>query len=151
MRLLFVSRDTLSSAFLRAAMWCEFSHVVLVNRFGTVIEATGSGVHLSYANVVLQSSRRHLFADVPCDDRRAWEFAEKQLGKPYDYTALLGIMFRRDWQDDRRWFCSELVASALMAGGTYPLHKATGRVTVQDLLESPVLNWRGEVKLREVK
>ena len=40
-----------------------------------------------------------------------------QLGKPYDYGAIVGFIFRRDWASPKRWFCSELVAWAFSATG----------------------------------
>jgi hypothetical protein len=42
----------------------------------------------------------------------AFQAASSQIGKPYDFSAILGIAFNRNWRDRRRWFCSELVAWA---------------------------------------
>ena len=38
---------------------------------------------------------------------------EKQLGAPYDWTALLTYPFRLDWTHKEKWTCSELIAWAL--------------------------------------
>ena len=60
--------------------------------------------------------------------------AASQIGKPYDYTAILGLGLRRDWQEEDAWFCSELVAWAFQHAGE-PLFRAEclRRVTPQHL------------------
>lgn len=40
-----------------------------------------------------------------------------QIGKPYDYFGLIGFLWRREYQNDNKWFCSELAAEALKQGG----------------------------------
>jgi len=47
-----------------------------------------------------------------------WIAACSQIGKKYDWTALIGIPFHRDWSEADSWFCSELVAWAFDQGGT---------------------------------
>lgn len=32
------------------------------------------------------------------------------LNHKYDYLAILGFIFRRNWKDSNRWICSELIA-----------------------------------------
>ena len=57
-------------------------------------------------------------ATVECPDPKAAEdFAWAQLGKPYDYLGAFSVPFRTHWQDPERWYCSELVEAALIAGG----------------------------------
>lgn len=36
--------------------------------------------------------------------------AKSQLGKPYDLQAIIGFPLGRDWAEDDKWFCSELLA-----------------------------------------
>ena len=43
--------------------------------------------------------------------------AGTQLGKPYDFTAVLGIGLHRDWTETDSWFCSELAAWACLHAG----------------------------------
>lgn len=47
---------------------------------------------------------------------------------------LLGLLMHRDWQEEDRWFCSELVAWAFTQGGS-PLFRreAMHRITPQHL------------------
>lgn len=72
-------------------------------------------------------------------------FLERQVGKPYDWIALLALPFRKDWQREDKWFCSELFAAALVQGGytalahTLPNHRVTPKdaLIVARLLEAP--------------
>lgn len=57
---------------------------------------------------------------IPCSDaqyEKVWDFLQEQQGKGYDYLAIGGILVHRDWRNDRRWWCSELWATALEVGG----------------------------------
>jgi uncharacterized protein YycO len=72
--------------------------------------------------------------------RAAYAWARTQAGKRYDYSAITGIAFNRDWRDEARWFCSELVAAAFENVGfpllsTRPSDKVY-RITPRDLLLS---------------
>lgn len=71
-------------------------------------------------------------------------FVEKllsQRGKSYDWSALIGMIFHRDWGTKHSsWFCSELICWAFAEAG-HPLlrteHK--NRITPANLLMSPYL------------
>lgn len=76
---------------------------------------------------------------------KAYEWAKTQIGKPYDYSAILGTALNRDWHDLARWFCSELVIVSFEEVG-YPLlstrpSAATWRVTPRDLLLSRMIDF----------
>lgn len=46
------------------------------------------------------------------------EFLEAQLGKRYDWSGIfLSMIFNTSQHEPSRWFCSELVAEALVTGG----------------------------------
>lgn len=62
-------------------------------------------------------------------------FLDAQVGKRYDWTALVALPFRADWHRENKWFCSELAAAALQAGGVKWLYVALPdhRVTPRDL------------------
>lgn len=47
-------------------------------------------------------------------------FLFKQIGKPYDKTAILAFVLNRNWRESDAWFCSELQAAALEAAGVFP-------------------------------
>lgn len=69
-------------------------------------------------------------------------FVHEQCGKPYDFLAIAGILFHRDWRKSNRWFCSELVAAAFEAVG-HPIVNApngkVNRISPRDCYLSPFL------------
>ena len=139
-RLIFLRQNTAGSMFLRSAMWSDWSHVALVNSSDDAIESRAfAGVKMTTLREATAVAAKWTVRAVVCDESSAWSFAVQQLGKPYDWGAVFGIGLHRDWNADDKWFCSELVAASLMAGGTMIVNKPTGRVTPQDLFESPLL------------
>ena len=74
----------------------------------------------------------------PCTDeqyQKAHDFLRGQLGKPYDFLDIVGIVANRDWHDPQRWICSELWAATMEEAGLIkPLPTAIQLVTPQDAL-----------------
>lgn len=69
--------------------------------------------------------------------------AASQIGRPFDYSALVNFGVQRDWQEQDSWFCSELTAWSFQQGG-YPIfnpHVQTWRITPRDLLLSPLVRY----------
>lgn len=124
---------------IRAATWSRWSHVALVDG-DTVIEAAAlHGVRRVPVISAMDRAKDIARVDLPCRDSKAViQAASSQIGKPYDMTALFGLLMHRDWQEDDAWFCSELVAWAFAQGGT-PLFRAEAlhRVTPQHLWMHP--------------
>lgn len=59
-----------------------------------------------------------------------WDFARAQLGKKYDWLAILAFLFNRDWRDRNRWYCSELLLACLEARPRSPrYYLAANKVT----------------------
>jgi len=80
-------------------------------------------------------------ADIP--EQPVLDYALSQIGKPYDWRAIVNFGFHRDWRSPDSWFCSELVAWACEAAG-YPLLNPAephDRVTPRDLMLSPLLSF----------
>ena len=123
-RLLFSTSNSPFSALIRAATWSHWSHVAIVDG-ETVIEATATaGVVRTPLWRALARSKHYALVDLPCaDPLAAIAAAAGEIGKPYDYSAILGLALRRDWQEDDAWFCSELVAWAFDVSGQ-PLIRA---------------------------
>jgi len=76
----------------------------------------------------------------------AYKWALTQVGKPYDYSAIIGMAIDRDWRDESKYFCSELIALAFEKVG-YPLlstRPSVGayRITPRDLLLSRVIFYK---------
>jgi hypothetical protein len=73
-------------------------------------------------------------------------FLAAQCGKPYDFAAIAdfvaaavghseGLQAENAWRDPARWFCSELMAAALIVADIFPAALAAGarHVTPQNL------------------
>ncbi|WP_152535937.1 hypothetical protein [Bradyrhizobium sp. Ai1a-2] len=67
---------------------------------------------------------------------RFYTFLRKQIGEPYDTTAVLAFVTGRDWREPDSWFCSELQAAALVECGWFaaPLATEFSHITPRDLL-----------------
>ena len=134
MRVLFCTSKLPGAALIRAITWSDWSHVAIIDG-EEVIEATWPAVRVvPLADVIVKHSR-FVVADIPCQDPAAViAAARSQIGKPYDFTALFGMLARRDWQEADRWFCSELVAWSFSQGGS-PLFRPETlyRITPQHL------------------
>lgn len=119
---------------------CAFSHCDFLMSDETLLGALPNhGVQVRKPEDLLKF-KRSLILEAPVEN--GWEFAKTQIGRPYDWGAIIGmgIPFPRDWHDDSRWFCSELIiASLLEAGLTITSPNAWG-VSPRDLLLSPLLN-----------
>ncbi len=71
---------------------------------------------------------------------QAYEWARTQIGNPYDFSAVAGIAVDRNWRNETKWFCSELVVASFEHVG-FPLlstrpSAAVWRYTPRDLLLS---------------
>lgn len=145
------SRGTgLGGAVVRWATWSWCAHVGFKLDDGTIIDATPEfGVaHRDAVDdettkyyAVDQTGMYHGVPTVTNYDKDLMRWLTMQIGKPYDWTAIYGMAFRRDWHKPTRWFCSELVAGAWADVG-YPLVIDDGkidRITPRDLLLSPFL------------
>lgn len=134
MKLLFCTSRKPLAFLIRAVTWSQFSHVAIIDG-DEVIEAAWPRVRRSKLLDVLKTHPVYRIAhfNTP-DDVAVLDAARSQIGKPYDATALIGLLFRRDWQESDRWFCSELVAWAFDKAG-FPLFRpeTLHRVTPQHL------------------
>jgi len=133
--LLFSTSRHPMSAVIRACTWSSWSHVALIDG-DEVIEATApAGVRRFPVLQAIDHARKAVIVDLPCRDPQAViSAAASQIGKPYDYTAIIGLGLHREWQEDDAWFCSELVAWAFaQAGESLFRSEVLRRVTPQHL------------------
>ena len=85
-----------------------------------------------------------LIARVDCSPEvsaRVEAAVRSEIGKPYDLTALCGILAWRDWHKMGAWFCSELFEWGFESSD-YPLlrdGRHYNRVTPQDIFESELV------------
>lgn len=129
----------ISSKAIQFFTWSWASHVdfVLPNGklFGALATQDGGGVRLHDAENYTRIERFQVDAPESIID-----IAMTQAGKPYDWAGIFGLVLReRNWEDDDKWFCSELVAWSFKQGGFPLLNETTSRITPRDLLISPLL------------
>lgn len=134
-RLLFSTSRHPGSAIIRAFTWSRWSHVALINGDQVIEAAAPHGVRRAPLAQAIEHAHRSAIVSLPCSDPgRIIAAAASQIGKPYDWTAVLGLGLHRDWQETDAWFCSELVAWAFArAGESLFRAEVLRRVTPQHL------------------
>lgn len=132
MKILFCKSNTLTSSLIRLATFSQWSHVGIEHN-GRVIDATMTN-GVAETDLSSFTARYEKTRSIPAyvNTRTAWRFLQNQIGKPYDWPAIAALPFRENWQKDDKWFCSELAAAAMMAGGR-KFNIKTGRITPRDL------------------
>ncbi|HBA86323.1 MAG TPA: hypothetical protein DCZ95_19760 [Verrucomicrobia bacterium] len=117
---LYKGKSTLSRA-IRWRTWSEYSHAAWVLDDGSVIEAWKGGVR-HVRNMATQHTPGtdvDLFT-LNLTVAQKWaiqDFLIRQVGKPYDYGAILGFMTRAKSENSEKWFCSELIFAACQSAG----------------------------------
>ena len=108
--------------------WSEFSHAFL-----------------KVGNQIYEADPFHGVRIIPYDERNyesieidinenVLKFIEERIGVRYDYSAIVGFILRRDdWHNERAWFCSELIASALEYSDLKITSRKTNRIAPDDL------------------
>jgi uncharacterized protein YycO len=119
-KILAISNYSLGALIIKIFTFSKWNHVAICFNDEFVIDSTlSTGVHLT-PFLVYKNKYKHfeeIIVNVP-DEDAAKDFALRQLGKKYDWTALFGIVFQqRKWEKPNKWFCSELVEAVLAAGG----------------------------------
>ncbi len=139
--LVFTSGEQPISRAVRWFTWSPYSHVAIINNeTGEGWESiTGSGVRLTNLPRVLRSADKHTIRYIDANSSLE-DFLNKQIGKKYDYGAIFGFVFRKNWQAKDKWFCSELIAEAFSSVNNPILAKISWRVTPGNLLASPKLS-----------
>ena len=138
-QLLFTTTHLPASWLIRAGTWSSWSHVALVDGDHVIESVMGHGVRRVPLGSATHRASRHALVNLSAHNPALIiATAAGQLGKPYDYSAILGLGLHRDWQEEDAWFCSELVAWAFHQAGE-PLFRAEclRRVTPQHLWMLP--------------
>lgn len=134
MKILLCTSNKIGARLIRLVTWSKYSHAAVIDG-DKVIEAVRPYVREVPLKDVLASHPESIIIDFDCkEEKEILQAIRSQIGKPYDITALFGLFFHRNWQEEDSWFCSELVAWALSKGG-YPLFReeALHRVTPNHL------------------
>ena len=140
---------------IQTATWGPISHTALIKENGNVIESWHKGgVLLNNTPWELHTRKTKIgIFELTYDGTEVWEKALAEVGKKYDFKALMGFIpalryFHKN--DPKRWFCSELVSYACRLKGqrgtalfnsTLPHHK----VDPTRLCSSPNLEFLGYV------
>src|SRR5690554_2683761 len=132
MKLYFCKSNDLGGWLIRLATFSKWNHVA-IGFNGVVYEAvSGAGVRKIPESRFRWPEMDVVEIDAP-NPLAAVNFLERQLGKKYDWMALVALPFRTTWQSPHRWFCSELVAKALVVGGVRAFSVEKHRITPRDL------------------
>lgn len=136
--LLFTRQRRFFSRWIQRFTWSRWSHLAIVYEDEAISAMGFKGVVKVPLESYAKGYSETLLQRIDCENPEAiWAAANEQLGKGFDYLSLLGIFFRRDWQKESRWNCTELCAWACQKGGT-PLVRAEhfNRLVPQHLLMS---------------
>lgn len=145
MKVIFSASTTIPGFLIRLGTKSNWCHVDMLFADGTLIGSRGqTGVEKTTLEKRLaRPDISHYRVDeiILPDEDSARTFAEVQVGKPYDYTAIFAFLmpWRSNWQEDSKWFCSELVAAAIHQGGIEIARMDASRVTPAFLDDSPLL------------
>ena len=129
-KILVCSDKHFASWVIRIGTMSKWSHVGIA--FGDVVFDTmlKTGVNIQ-SLTEFKSKHTHIEEieiDIP-DESAAYDFALAQIGKKYDWTALVGMVIQRNWQETDSWFCSELVEAIIKAGGKQRFRSDVSRIT----------------------
>lgn len=131
MSLIYSRDDTIGSWLIRAmAGFSRWSHGAILDG-GHVIEALAfRGVVRTPYRVFRDRVASHEVVEVECPNpQAAIAFARAQVGKAYDWRALLGYVLHRPMESVGRMHCIELIESALIAGGRRRFRRQPFRLT----------------------
>lgn len=106
---------------IRSVTDSRWSHVGLVEGDSVIEAAGGHGVRRTSIDAF---KRRYQDTEV----RKLHGDLDKVrplIGKAFDRSGILGVLFRRPWQDPDKWFCSEIVAHASDVFADDIAHKIT--------------------------
>ena len=130
MKIILATNNYIHSVAIRVFTWSEWSHAGIIMDDGSIIESTAKcGVCRVSMQEFKNRYTKTIIVEIP--NTNGWaNRAESQIGKKYDWGAILRFVFRGDWADDSRWFCFELVA--YVSGMYNP--KMLDKVTANQLL-----------------
>lgn len=132
--------DVISNAIRAGEYGFWATHVEALMPDGTLLGAhTDGGVQARPLGYDAGMRTQELLVELPATDsqeRIFGVFLTSQLGRPYDHTAIAGLVLGRNWRERDSWFCSELQAAALEQCGWFEgeLAEEVNHITPRDLL-----------------
>lgn len=134
LRVVFSRRHHIGTIILRGFLWSKWSHCAIIDGAEVIEAAAPDGVRARPLSALVNESSKFEIIDFPARDPQAIiDFARAQIGTPYDWSGVFGIGFRRRWQTDDAWFCSELIAAAFDQAGERLFRTDAWRITPRDL------------------
>lgn len=135
----FVTQADQVSRLIRWFTWGDFSHVDVVLEGDYLLGAHfEGGVQIRPPTYATWTACERRVVHGVTADFLPW--LHQQVGKPYDWAAIFGLLWRTDhWQCEDRWFCSELVAAAFTFTGVPVILGEPWRISPRDLMLSPLL------------
>lgn len=137
----------ISAAVVKYGTWSPFAHVGFKLPDGSVLDATPTYGVLNRMAKDDETTEYWRPVYHQAKVKKAVEWAFGQVGKPYDWSGILGFTWRfgapakRNWRSQNAWFCSELVCEAFDVAHI-PLLQDSGcfnRITPRDLLLSTMI------------
>jgi len=132
MRVIFSRQCRPSSFLIRLFTWSQWSHVSILEDEDHIIDSTfkHGGVRRRPVLELVGEVSAFEVVEVPLPMEDAgMDFIRSQLGKPYDWTAIVGFILRENWADPAKWFCNELFEAGCKAGGRLRFRESLSRVT----------------------
>lgn len=118
-KILFGCSTKIGGKLIRGWTWSNWSHTALLFDEPSVVTTPEIYEAVAFKGVVQTTLDKFLAryryvasVDVELTEeqyRLLKDKAASQLGKGYDWFAILGVVFKRDWHRADRWICSEYV------------------------------------------
>lgn len=133
-KIIFAKSNTLGGLIIRLGTMSHENHVAI--QIGDDVYDT------RFSKGVLKTSRKDFnshwnetdtyIVTPDCSVDMARSFLDAQVGRRYDWRAIIAMPLRLNWQHHEDWFCSELVAAALnQMGFNFPI--SSNRISPRDL------------------
>ena len=108
--MIFTNSKKPAAPLIRFVTWSDFSHVAVMIDEDTIVHADFKGVRIEPVKDLQARSKNWMIVEYECDNPQEMiDACLSQVGKPYDFSGLVGIILRDvNIQDDSRWWCSEL-------------------------------------------
>lgn len=137
-RLIFSNNTGIPAALIRFYTFSKITHCGILLDDYSVLDSDyeTKGVSIRSIDDFLKTKKEIVIKEYPRLSPEMITYAKSQLGKPYDLSAIFGLPFHRNWQDDNKWFCAELLLWASKMAGTPILDKEAWRTFPQDILQA---------------
>lgn len=112
---------------IRGWTWSDWSHTALLFDEPSIVDTPEIIEAVAFKGVIstgyTEFLKRYKYVasvDIELTEtqyREALALSRAQLGKGYDWFAIAGIVFKRDWHRPDRWICSEMCPWVLESVG----------------------------------